>query len=57
MPFAEGIKNGQMIENCINLGKNVSHAAIRATTQEIPSGSGNFGKSEKEGRIHDGILV
>ncbi|XP_069150215.1 uncharacterized protein [Solanum lycopersicum] len=47
-PFAEAIKIGEMIENDIKSGKIVSQAAIRATTQAIQSGSGNFTNRKKE---------
>ena len=47
-PFAEAIKIGEMVENGIKSGKIVSQAAIRATTQAIQSGSGNFTNRKKE---------
>ena len=47
-PFAEAIKIGEMVENAIKSGKIVSQAAIRATTQAIQSGSGNFTNRKKE---------
>ena len=52
-PFAEAIKIGEMVENGIKSGKIVSQAAIRATTQAIQSGSGNFinRKKKEEGSM------
>ena len=47
-PFTEAIKIGEMVENGIKSGKIVSQAAIRATTQAIQSGSGNFTNRKKE---------
>ncbi|XP_015079648.1 uncharacterized protein LOC107023462 [Solanum pennellii] len=47
-PFAEAIKIEEMVENGIKSGKIVSQAAIRATTQAIQSGSGNFTNRKKE---------
>ncbi|XP_049371475.1 uncharacterized protein LOC125836336 [Solanum verrucosum] len=47
--FAEVIKIGEMVENGIKSGKIVSQAALKATTQVIKNGSGNFGgKKMKE---------
>ncbi|XP_010323524.1 uncharacterized protein [Solanum lycopersicum] len=46
--FAEVIKIGEMVENDIKLGKVVSQATIRATTQAIQSGSGNFTNRRKK---------
>ncbi|XP_010318367.2 uncharacterized protein [Solanum lycopersicum] len=47
-PFAEAIKIGEMVENGIKSGKIVSQEAIRATTQVIQSGSGNFTNRKKK---------
>ena len=47
-PFAEAIKIGEMVENGIKSGKIVSQAAIRATTQAIQSGFGNFTNRKKK---------
>ena len=47
-PFAEAIKIGEMVENDIKSGKIVSQEAIRDTTQEMKSGSGNFTNRKKE---------
>ncbi|KAH0670694.1 hypothetical protein KY289_025187 [Solanum tuberosum] len=47
-PFAEAIKIGEMVENGIKSGKIVSQTAIRATTQVIQSGSGNFVNQKKK---------
>ena len=47
-PFAEAIKIGEMVENGIKSGKIVSQAAIRATTQAIQSGSGNFTNQKRK---------
>ncbi|XP_010325210.1 uncharacterized protein [Solanum lycopersicum] len=47
-PFAEAIKIGEMVENGIKSGKVVSQEAIRATTQAIQSGSGNFTNRKKK---------
>ncbi|XP_070036707.1 uncharacterized protein [Nicotiana tomentosiformis] len=47
-PFAEAIKIGETVENGMKLGKIVSQAALKATTQAIQSGSGNFGNRKKK---------
>ncbi|KAH0678228.1 hypothetical protein KY284_019313 [Solanum tuberosum] len=47
-PFAEAIKIGEMVENDIKSSKIVSQTTIRATTQAIQSGSGNFVNRKKE---------
>ncbi|KAH0633267.1 hypothetical protein KY284_036053 [Solanum tuberosum] len=47
-PFAEEIKIGEMVENDIKSGQIVSQTAIRATTQAIQSGSGNFVNRKKK---------
>ncbi|KAG5611158.1 hypothetical protein H5410_022439 [Solanum commersonii] len=47
--FAEVIKVGEMVENGIKSGKNVSQAALKATTQVLQNGSGNIrGKKRRE---------
>ncbi|XP_075095793.1 uncharacterized protein LOC142173842 [Nicotiana tabacum] len=47
-PFAEAIKIGEIVENGMKSGKIVSQAALKATTQAIQSGSGNFGNRKKK---------
>ncbi|KAM3235654.1 hypothetical protein P3L10_015691 [Capsicum annuum] len=47
--FAEVIKVGEMVENGIKSGKIISQASLKATTQEIQSGSRSFsGNKRKE---------
>ena len=46
--FAEANKIVEMVENGIKSGKIVSQASIRATTQAIQSGSGNFINRKKK---------
>ncbi|XP_015075364.1 uncharacterized protein LOC107019358 [Solanum pennellii] len=41
--FAKVIKIGELVENSIKLGRIVSQAALKATTQVIKNGSGNLG--------------
>ena len=52
-PFSETIKIGEIVENGIKSVKIKSQAAIRATTQAIQSGSGNFinRKKKEEGSM------
>ncbi|XP_075083257.1 uncharacterized protein LOC142167006 [Nicotiana tabacum] len=47
-PFAEAIKIGEIVENGMKSGKIMSQAALKATTQAIQSGSGNFGNRKKK---------
>ncbi|XP_075087786.1 uncharacterized protein LOC142169778 [Nicotiana tabacum] len=47
-PFAEAIKIGEIVENGMKSSKIVSQAALKATTQAIQSGSGNFGNRKKK---------
>ncbi|XP_070014013.1 uncharacterized protein [Nicotiana sylvestris] len=45
--FAEAIKIGEMVENGLKTGRIVSQAALKATTQAIQNGSGNFANRKK----------
>nr|XP_033514998.1 uncharacterized protein LOC117279553 [Nicotiana tomentosiformis] len=41
-PFSEAIKIGEMIENGLKTGRIISQAILKATTQTVQIGSGNF---------------
>ncbi|KAM3249945.1 hypothetical protein P3L10_011715 [Capsicum annuum] len=47
-PFIEVLKMGEMIEEGIKTGRIVSLAALKATTQVIPNGSGSVGEKKNE---------
>ncbi|XP_019248549.1 PREDICTED: extensin-3-like [Nicotiana attenuata] len=47
-PFAEAIKIGEMVENGLKTGPIMSQSAIRATSQDIQSGSGGVANRKKK---------
>ncbi|XP_019227062.1 PREDICTED: uncharacterized protein LOC109208405 [Nicotiana attenuata] len=50
-PFVEAIKIGEMVENGLKIGRILSQSAIRATSQEIQSGSGATANRKKKEEV------
>ncbi|XP_019229852.1 PREDICTED: uncharacterized protein LOC109210835 [Nicotiana attenuata] len=50
-PFAEAIKIGEMVENGLKTGRTLSQSTIRATSQEIQSGSGGVANRKKKEEV------
>ncbi|XP_019234623.1 PREDICTED: uncharacterized protein LOC109215064 [Nicotiana attenuata] len=49
--FAEAIKIGEMVENGLKTGRILSQSTIRATSQEIQSGSGGVANRKKKEEV------